>query len=156
MTGEFRPFYMAVRDRFGPVRKEAIPAAYVFGSQFSRVVDLMRRQGIAVRKTSAPWVGPASHFMVDSLTHTRFFEGHCGVLLEGAETFTYANGKPEWTMKFHLGQKVGDEVFYRVDGSKEWEKSYSGDGWIWRRFDGSGAVIAESKWKGKTLVEVVR
>lgn len=79
-----------------------------------------------------------------------------GVLLEGAETFTYANGKPEWTMKFHLGQKVGDEVFYRVDGSKEWEKSYSGDGWIWRRFDGSGAVIAESKWKGKTLVEVVR
>ena len=78
------------------------------------------------------------------------------VLLEGAETFTYANGKPEWTVNFHLGQKVGDEVFYRMDGSMEWEKSYSGDAWIWRRFDGAGAVIAESKWKGKTLVEVVR
>jgi len=78
------------------------------------------------------------------------------MLLDGPETFTYANGKPEWTTSFHLGQKVGDEVFYRADGSKAWSKSYSGDGWTWRRFDDRGALVAESKWKGKTLVEVVK
>lgn len=78
------------------------------------------------------------------------------ILLDGPETFTYANGKPEWTMNFHLGQKIGDEIFYRADGSKEWDKSYSGDSWVWRRFNSAGAVIAESKWKGKTLVEVIR
>jgi hypothetical protein len=79
------------------------------------------------------------------------------MLLDGPETFTYANGKPEWTLNFKLGKRVGDEVFYRVDGSKAWSKSYSGDGeWTWRIFDSGGAVTAESKWKGKTLVEVVK
>jgi hypothetical protein len=79
------------------------------------------------------------------------------MLLDGPETFTYANGKPEWKMTFKLGQKVGDEIFYRADGSKAWSKDHAGDGtWTWRIFNSGGAVTAESKWKGKTLVEVVK
>lgn len=83
LTGESHPLYMAVRDRFAPVRKEAIPAAYVFDSSYGPVISLLRRQGIEVRQTTKGWTGRAGHFVVDSLNHTRFFEGHCGVLVEG-------------------------------------------------------------------------
>jgi hypothetical protein len=77
------------------------------------------------------------------------------VLLEGPQTFNFENGAPQWTANFHFGNKVGDEVFYRADGTKEWSKSYSTDGtWSWRIFDESGKQTAESHWRGKTLVDV--
>ena len=74
------------------------------------------------------------------------------VLLEGPEIFTYANDKPEWNANFHLGRKIGDEAFYRPDGSKLWQKTYAADGtWIWRTYDPKGTLTAESHWKDKTL-----
>jgi formylglycine-generating enzyme required for sulfatase activity len=75
------------------------------------------------------------------------------ILLEGSQTFYFENGATQWTANFHLGKKVGDEVFYRADGSKEWSKSYNADGtWTWRIFDVDGKQTAESHWRGKTLV----
>jgi formylglycine-generating enzyme required for sulfatase activity len=76
------------------------------------------------------------------------------ILLEGQQTFYYENGNGQWTARFHLGKKVGDEVFYRADGTKEWMKSYHPDGaWDWKNFDAAGNLISESHWRGKTLLD---
>ncbi len=69
MTGQTRPVYMEVRDRFSAVRKEAIPAAYVFGSQYGKVVELMRRwwESTVREDVGAARTGATAHFMVDSV-----------------------------------------------------------------------------------------
>jgi hypothetical protein len=75
-------------------------------------------------------------------------------LLEGPQTFCFENGTRQWIAEFHLGRKIGDEVFYRVDGSKAWQKTYGADGhWTWRLFDAAGKQTAESHWRGKTLID---
>ena len=44
-------------------------------------------------------------------------------------------------------------MFYRADGSKEWQKTYgANDAWTWQIFDAAGKPTAESHWRGKTLV----
>jgi formylglycine-generating enzyme required for sulfatase activity len=76
------------------------------------------------------------------------------ILLEGPQMFYFESGARQWTAEFHLGRKTGDEVFYRADGSKEWEKSYGADdAWSWRLFDGAGKQTAASHWRGKRLVD---
>ena len=76
------------------------------------------------------------------------------ILLTGPQTFYYENGKKQWTADFVLGKKTGDEVFFRPDGSKAWEKVHAHDGtWIWRNFDESGKQTSESHWRGKTLLD---
>jgi murein tripeptide amidase MpaA len=82
-TGELHPVFMEVHDRFDAARKEAIPAAYVMGPEWSSVVDLMRRQGIAVQRTSARSMAMTTRFQVDSVVHARYFEGHCALITEG-------------------------------------------------------------------------
>lgn len=76
------------------------------------------------------------------------------ILLEGPQTFYYEDGHKQWTETFHLGKKIGDEVVYRVDGSKLWEKTHAADGsWTWRNFNEAGRQTSESHWRGKTLVD---
>jgi len=76
------------------------------------------------------------------------------VLLEGPETLYNNAGRKQWTINFHLGSKTGTEVFYRADGSKQWEKIYAADGgWTWKLYDAAGKTTAESTWKNKTLLE---
>jgi hypothetical protein len=76
------------------------------------------------------------------------------ILLEGPEALYNKAGAREWTATFHLGKKVGDEFFYRPDGSKLWQKNYAADGiWTWRNFDGAGKQTSESHWRNKTLLE---
>ena len=77
LTGDAHGVYMEVHDRFGPARKEAIPAAYIFGPQFDKVAASMRRQGIEVRKTTSTWNGPVGHFTIDTVVRLGYFEGHC-------------------------------------------------------------------------------
>jgi len=75
------------------------------------------------------------------------------VLLDGPEQVSYANGKPMYSVSFKAGQKTGEEKYLREDGTPYWAKTYAGDGsWTWLNFDASGKQIAESKWRGKTLV----
>jgi antitoxin component YwqK of YwqJK toxin-antitoxin module len=53
-----------------------------------------------------------------------------------------------------MGKKVGKEVFYRPDGSKEWEKHYDLDGnWTWQIYDAAGKQTSESHWHRKTLLD---
>jgi formylglycine-generating enzyme required for sulfatase activity len=76
------------------------------------------------------------------------------ILLEGRQTFYYESGAKQWIADFHIGRKIGDEVFYRADGSKEWTKSHDPGGmWTWRQFDSSGKQTAESHWRNKTLID---
>jgi formylglycine-generating enzyme required for sulfatase activity len=77
------------------------------------------------------------------------------MLLEGSETFYYPNGRVQWSSNYHLGRKTGVEVLLRENGTKKWEKSYGpSDTWTWSEFDESGHQTAQSKWTGKTLVDV--
>ena len=77
------------------------------------------------------------------------------VLLEGPETFYYPNGRLEWSLHFHLGEKTGEENYYREDGTKVWTKEYApSDDWSWREFDFRGHPVAESHWHNKTLLGV--
>ncbi len=83
---------------------------------------------------------------------TRVSDGE--ILLEGPQTFYFEDGGTQWTANFHLGKRVGDEIFYRANGKKEWAKSYNADGtWTWRTFDEAGKQSAESHWRGKTLID---
>lgn len=76
------------------------------------------------------------------------------ILLEGPQTFYFEDGRKQATAQFHLGRKVGDEVFYRASATKEWEKSYGADDtWTWRNFDEAGRQTSESHWHGKTLLD---
>src|ERR1700733_8266393 len=75
------------------------------------------------------------------------------VLLEGPETFYYASGQVMWSMKFHRGKKVGEESYFRADGTRVWIKTYGSDGsWTWQNVDRAGKQVATSKWHGKTLL----
>ncbi len=129
MTGESHAVWMQVRDRFGAVRKEAIPAAYVFGAEYGKVVELMRRQGIAVQKTSAQWIGPAGHFRVDSVTHTGFFEGHCGELLEGSWTAPATDTVAAGSFVVSTNQRFGMLASFLLEPSSEDGYTY------WNFFD---------------------
>ena len=83
---------------------------------------------------------------------TRAHDGR--ILLEGPQTFYDESGAKQWIASFHLGRKIGDEIFYRTDGSKEWTKTYGSAGnWAWRQFDASGKQTAESHWHQKTLLD---
>ncbi len=86
MTGASHAVDMPVRDRFAAIRKEAIPAAYVFDSTFRAIIPLMRRQGIAIEQLTTRWIGPVGQFAVDSLAAPRGgdFQGHCASIVEGA------------------------------------------------------------------------
>jgi len=84
LTGESKPVWMEVRDRFSAVRKEAMPAAFVIDRQDAKVVELLRRQGVVVERLSRAWVGQSEKFQVDSIVRSsRPNEGHCAVRVDG-------------------------------------------------------------------------
>jgi hypothetical protein len=77
-------------------------------------------------------------------------------LLEGIQTFYYESGAKQWEATFRAGHKTGTETWWSEDGRKQWEWSHSADGgWTWKLFDPSGRVSAESRWKGKELLDVL-
>jgi len=85
-TGVYRSIRMPVFDRFTAARKEQLPAAYLVPSRLRSVVDLLRRQGVAVDSLTDPWRGPIRAFAVESLTVGPLFEGHRTVQAEGRWT----------------------------------------------------------------------
>ncbi len=80
-------------------------------------------------------------------------------LLQGRQIFYYENGQRQWEVSFESGHKSGVETFWSADGKKQWERDHASDGtWTWRVFYDSGAhsgqLAAESRWRGKDLVDV--
>ncbi len=94
---------------------------------------------------------PGSAKVMATWSAGRFADGR--VLLDGPETFFYPTGKPMWSIDFHAGRKVGEERYFRADGTPVWVKQYATDGtWTWNNFDRAGKRIATSIWHGKTLL----
>jgi hypothetical protein len=74
------------------------------------------------------------------------------VLLEGPEMFYYPSGKLMWSVRFHLGNRVGAEAYYRADGTRVWQKTYAEAGaYTWRNYDEEGKLSATSTWTNKRL-----
>ena len=72
----------------------------------------------------------------------------------GAQIFYYPNGRKLWEVTYREGRKIGVETLWRADGRKRWERHYQANGeWMWTIFGSSGEVLAESRWKGKDLLE---
>jgi formylglycine-generating enzyme required for sulfatase activity len=75
------------------------------------------------------------------------------VLLDGPERFFYPGGRVMWELSFRAGRKTGVERYLRADGKPLWVKRYGPDGtWTWDEFDRAGKRVAESKWRGKTML----
>jgi formylglycine-generating enzyme required for sulfatase activity len=79
--------------------------------------------------------------------------GMAGGLLEGEQTFYYGTGRKQWRATFEGGRKVGIETWWSADGRRTWEKTYQGGEWTWKILDAAGRVTAESRWRGKQLLE---
>ncbi|MGH7246590.1 MAG: SUMF1/EgtB/PvdO family nonheme iron enzyme [Pseudomonadota bacterium] len=76
--------------------------------------------------------------------------------LQGRQIFYYENGRKQWEASFAAGRKTGLETYWRPDGRKQWERAYAPDGtWSWRIFNRAGHLKADSRWKGKDLIEVL-
>ncbi|HTP36058.1 MAG TPA: SUMF1/EgtB/PvdO family nonheme iron enzyme [Candidatus Acidoferrales bacterium] len=74
--------------------------------------------------------------------------------LEGPQAFYYLSGAKQWEATFSAGRRTGTETWWRADGTRAWDKTYGADDtWTWRVFDPAGRQTAESRWKGKNLVE---
>ena len=83
-TGVYRTIRMPVFDRFAPARREAVPAGYLIPTRLTEVVDLLRRQGIAVESLTHSVNLPVNRFRIDSIVVQPLFEGHRTVELEGS------------------------------------------------------------------------
>ena len=80
-------------------------------------------------------------------------------LLDGVETFYCYAGEIEWRATYQAGRKIGTETYWDCGepDRKKWEREYAPDGtWTWRIYDGASRVAAQSRWKGKDLLEVPR
>ena len=75
-------------------------------------------------------------------------------LLNGRQAFAYPDHQKQWEATYRNGRKTGVETWWSASGRKAWERSYADDGtWTWRIFDASGKVTAESRWRGKNLLD---
>lgn len=83
-TGVYRAIRMPVFDRFVAARSEALPAAYLIPPRLGALVELLRRQGISVDRTTLPSRTSAQHFAIDTLQVATLFEGHRTVQVEGS------------------------------------------------------------------------
>lgn len=85
-TGQYRTIAMPVFDRFTAARLEARPACYLIPPRLTEVVELLRRQGVAVDRVSVPLRTAVQVFPVDSISVDALFEGHRTVHVEGRWT----------------------------------------------------------------------
>lgn len=108
LTGGSRPIWMEVHDRFGALRKEAMPAAYLVDGADAKVIELLKRQGVRVERLLRPWVGPIERFVVDTVIRaTRANEGHCGVRVEGEWTAIAADSASLASFVVPTNQRFG-------------------------------------------------
>ena len=75
-------------------------------------------------------------------------------VLDGKQVFYYPNGRKQWEAAFRCGRRIGVETWRSQSGAKLWERKYGADGtWTWRIYDAAGKPAAESRWRGKLLLD---
>lgn len=117
-TGVFKTIRMPVYDRFMAVRKEAMPAAYLLPPQHAQLAELLRAQGVEVRRLTATWTGTAEGFRVDSLAVDPLFEGHRTIRVEGAWHSREAVLTPGWFL-VSTDQRLGGFAAYLLEPASE-------------------------------------
>ncbi len=117
-TGVFKTIRMPVYDRFAATRKEAIPVAYLLPPQHAQIAELLRAQGVEVRRIGASWQGAAEGFRVDSLVVEPLFEGHRTVRVEGGWHAREAVVTPGWFL-VSTDQRLGVFAAYVLEPASE-------------------------------------
>ena len=117
-TGVFRTIEMPVYDRFVAARREAIPEAYLIPGQLTRVVDLLRRQGISVERTGGRVDGPLESFRTDSVLRGPPFEGHTPVWVEGRWERRAGSAARGWYL-IRTDQPLGVLAAYLLEPASE-------------------------------------
>jgi formylglycine-generating enzyme required for sulfatase activity len=75
-------------------------------------------------------------------------------LLQGKQSFLYENRQKLWEVTYDRGRRIGVETLWNENGRKRWERTHAAGGeWTWKVFDAAGKVTAESRWKGKNLLD---
>jgi formylglycine-generating enzyme required for sulfatase activity len=75
------------------------------------------------------------------------------VLLQGKETWFYADGRKQREADYRLGVKRGTEISWLPDGTKEWEWQHRDDGTsVWTTYWADGTKRSESTWKNHELL----
>jgi hypothetical protein len=117
-TGVFKTIRMPVFDRFAPAKKEAIPAGYLLPPQHAAIADLLRSQGVEVRRLRAPWQGIVEAFRVDSLAVQPLFEGHRTIAVEGSWREREGRAGPGWFL-VSTDQRLGTFAAYVLEPGSE-------------------------------------
>lgn len=118
-TGGFRTVRMPVFDRFAATAREPIRAGYLVPPQHSHLIELLRRQGIGVERTSAPWSGEVEAFRIDSVVaQPNPFEGHRLVRVEGGWTRRAAEA-PAGAYFVPTDQRLGVMAAYLLEPRSE-------------------------------------
>ncbi|MGH7580087.1 MAG: M14 family zinc carboxypeptidase, partial [Gemmatimonadales bacterium] len=118
-TGAFRTIEMPVYDRFVAARREALPELYLVPERLAPVLELLRRQGIAVERLRGPMPEPREAFAVDSVGRGPAFEGHHPVRIEGRWTEQRtAPTEPGWYL-VSTAQPLGLLAAYLLEPASE-------------------------------------
>ncbi len=128
-TGEFRAIVMPVVDRFVGTRSERIPAAYVLDAQWTDVIALLRRQGIAVERLEQRWVGETGRFRIDSVTILRPFQGHRAARVDGQWQGATADSVSSGSYLVSTDQRLGMVAAFLLEPASEDGYTY------WNFFD---------------------
>jgi hypothetical protein len=74
-------------------------------------------------------------------------------LLEGSEIWYYVDGQKEWEASYRAGSKVGAETYWNHDGTKKWQREHRADGshvlTVWGPDE---KEEARSVWRHKKLI----
>lgn len=117
-TGVFKRIRMPVFDRFAATRKEAMPAAYLLPPQHEPLAELLRGQGVEVRRIGGAWQGSAEGFRSDSLIVEPLFEGHRTIRVEGAWHAREVAVTPGWFL-VSTDQRLGIFAAYLLEPASE-------------------------------------
>jgi hypothetical protein len=75
------------------------------------------------------------------------------VLLQGRETWFYADGAKQHEADYRLGVKTGAETYWSPAGVKQWEWHHHDDGTSdWTTYWSDGSKRSESTWKNHELI----
>jgi len=77
-----------------------------------------------------------------------WFKADCGLpVLQGKETWFYADGTRQYEVTREQGKKLGLEEYFRPDGSKQWVRDYQKNGaMVWTCYWRNGKKQSESHW----------
>ncbi len=118
-TGVFRTIRMPVFDRFAPLRREPLRAAYVFPPQHAHLAEALRRHGVRVGRLLRPLQTAGEAFRVDSvIASPNVFEGHREVRVEGSWRGSEVRAGAGWFL-VSTEQRLGPFAAYLLEPGSE-------------------------------------